>query len=483
MKSAQQSLSNLYRKFTGSDATAISVLPASGSDRCYYRLEGSVTLIGTWNETIKENEAFISFTRHFAALKLPVPEVLIVSEDKKAYLQTDLGDETLFSLLSKQGLTDTTTGYYTDAVRWLTSFQLKGINGLDLSLCYPRKQFDRQSMLWDLNYFKYYFAKLSGLNFDEQALENDFETLVNFLLEAENDFFMFRDFQSRNIMIHKNEPYFIDYQGGRKGPLQYDLASLLFDAKANLSPEFRNDLLRVYLETVAPVYNASAINIGKGRLFDPDNFLKYFYGFVLLRILQALGAYGFRGFYQKKAHFLQSIPYAMNNLKWLFSQTSFNLHLPELIKLPEYGNQQNAVKPAENRKLIVRITSFSYKYGIPQDETGNGGGFVFDCRALPNPGRLTEYQPYSGLDDSVKVYLKSYPEMEAFLTNVFNLVDAAVINYMERGFSNLMVSFGCTGGQHRSVYCAEKLAEHLHEKFGLLVNAEHTRRNNWTTGD
>lgn len=480
MSSPETIFKELYKSYTGSFPEKVTLLPASGSDRSYFRLTGTERVIGAWNETVKENEAFIAFSRHFLDQGLPVPEILKVSDDHKAYLQTDLGDDTLFSLLSKNGLTDEVVSYYHAVVKWLPSFQVKGIRGLDLSYCYPRQHFDRQSMMWDLNYFKYYFARLSGIDFDEQALEDDFQTLVNFLLEAESNYFMFRDFQSRNIMIVDNNPYFIDYQGGRSGPLQYDLASLLFDAKANLSPAFRNELLEVYLERMEELTTAQPDTT---ELFDRTIFLKFFHGFVLLRILQALGAYGFRGFYQKKEHFLQSIPYAMKNLRWLFAEPAFKLNLPELAKLPDYEKQHSAIQEPASEGLNVRVTSFSYKQGIPNDQSGNGGGFVFDCRALPNPGRLTEYQTYSGLDQSVVTYLKGYPEMETFLNNVFNLVDSAVVNYMERGFKNLMVSFGCTGGQHRSVYCAEKLADHLQEKFGLNIVPEHTEKKRWRSGD
>lgn len=466
-----QLISELFKIHRGTYPEKVEPIPASGSDRLYFRLfHDSETLIGACNDEVKENEAFIYFSGHFKNCELPVPEVITVSTDRKSYLQTDLGNNTLFSILSRDGLNDEVRDCYEKVIKWLPAFQVRGIKGLDLSFCFPRKAFDKQSMMWDLNYFKYYFARLSGMRFDEQALEDDFKTLVDFLLKAESNYFMFRDFQSRNIMIQQGNPFFIDYQGGRKGPLQYDLASLLYDAKANLPNEFREELIQLYFKAL---FNETGKNI------DEEEFLTFFNGFVLLRILQALGAYGFRGFYQKKEHFLQSIPYAINNLKYLFDENKIPVHLPELRKLPEFGSKGEIIPALPKSNLTVRITSFSYKQGIPGDLTGNGGGFVFDCRALPNPGRLVEYQSQSGLDDSVIVYLKAYPEMDAFLENVFNIVDAAVKNYMERGFKNLMVSFGCTGGRHRSVYCAEKLSRHLNEKFGLNVTPEHTERGNW----
>ncbi len=481
MLSAESLLTELYKSFTGNFPDKVVALPASGSDRSYFRIsKNGSTLIGAINTSVKENEAFFYFSQHFNHHGLPVPEVLMVSTDKKAYLQSDLGDDTLFSLLTTQGLSDEVVRYYTEAVNWLPSFQVKGIEGLDHSYCYPRKYFDRQSMMWDLNYFKYYFARLSGIVFDEQALEDDFETLVSFLMEADSGAFMFRDFQSRNIMIRNGSPFFIDYQGGRSGPLQYDLASLLYDAKANLPPSFRNQLVDVYLQQLRRIINENKRT--KSQLtedFKESHFLKYFDGFILMRILQALGAYGFRGFYQKKEHFLQSIPYALGNLEYLFSQPSFNLHLPELVKILKAAIENKNLSMPKPQNLTVRITSFSYRNGIPKDNSGNGGGFVFDCRALPNPGRLAEYQNQSGLDQPVINYLKTYPELSHFLENVYNLVDAAVKNYNERGFTNLMINFGCTGGRHRSVYSAERLAEHLNDKFGLNIVPEHTEKANW----
>lgn len=466
----QESLKDLFIKYSGNEPEQITMLPASGSDRSYYRITSKEeTFIGTCNEVLKENNAFIYFTSHFNEKGLPVPEVLAVSDDKKVYLQTDLGDDNLFSILSSQGISAEVKELYHQAVQWLPAFQTKGIKGLNLEYCYPRRSFDKQSMMWDFNYFKYYFARLSGITFDEQALEDDFETLATFLQEAESDYFMFRDFQSRNIMINDGKTFFIDYQGGRSGPLQYDLASLLFDAKANLPQWFRDELLEKYLE------NLDKNDTGVTR----EKFLKYFDGFVLIRILQALGAYGFRGYYQKKQHFLQSIPYALDNLKYLFLKGTMNVNIPEIKQLLEKCMVNESIRSLAPGKLTVRITSFSYKNGIPQDKTGNGGGFVFDCRALPNPGRYAEYQQQSGLDEPVIKYLAGYPELGLFLDNVFNLVDQAVKNYQDRGFQNLMVSFGCTGGRHRSVYCATMLVKHLNEKFGLDIKPEHTERENW----
>ncbi len=481
----QDVLCRLFKSFTGQEPETVAALPVSGSDRRYYRLSiADKSIIGACNDELKENEAFFYFTTHFLKKKLPVPEVLLISDDRKAYLQTDLGDETLFSLLGKQGLNEEVKKYYRQTVGHLLRFQVAGFEGLHTDYCYPRARFDRQSMHWDLNYFKYYFARLSGLRFDEQALENDFETLISFLEEADSDFFMFRDFQSRNIMIRNNSPFFIDYQGGRAGALQYDLASLLYDAKADLPKEFRQELLELYLaqlDNLAAEYFSDTL---QNRHFSRTSFLKYFDGFILMRILQAMGAYGYRGYYQKKEHFLKSIPYALKNLEQLLSGPSFPILIPELRQLLEaamHDSRLAAIAPAITgaHKLHVRVTSFSYKRGIPKDNSEHGGGFVFDCRALPNPGRLPEYKPQSGLDEPVVNYLREYEATEAFLKHVNGLVDAAVTNYLERGFDHLMISFGCTGGRHRSVYFAEKLAGHLNEKFGLNVSPEHTEQPYW----
>jgi aminoglycoside/choline kinase family phosphotransferase len=468
MNDPESILRELFRENYTHWPVNVSALPLSGSDRRYYRIsDGNISVIGAWNENIKENSAFIKFSQHLIDKGLPVPEILNIHTSGTAYLQTDLGDITLFSLLSSNGPDDKVIELYQSVLRWLPLLQVRGAEGLDTKYCYPRQKFDEQSMMWDLNYFKYYFAKLSGLQFDEQALEDDFATLVGFLSKADSKYFMFRDFQSRNIMIKDNSPYFIDYQGGRLGALQYDLASLLYDAKANLPNSLRSELLEFYLNELEKVIPGSK---------QKEEFLMYYPAFVLMRILQALGAYGYRGYYQKKEHFLQSIPYAIRNLKYLFAQ-EFPLHLPELVKIADYEIQEK--KSHVNTDLKVRVNSFSFKQGIPNDTSGNGGGFVFDCRALPNPGRLEEYQLQSGLDEPVITWLRGYPEIDSFLENTYKIIDPAVKNYIDRGFKNLMISFGCTGGRHRSVYCAEKLSKHLNEKFGLSVVPEHFERNNW----
>lgn len=464
MPDSQKILSALYKQWSGEEVLTHTQLPVSGSDRRYYRITGMESqAVGAWNDDVSENLAFLKLAEHFAAMGLPVPEVYLTDESQKAYLQTDLGDIHLFGLLTAEGLSEQVKGLYRQVIGWLPKFQMAGQTGFDFSVCYPRSAFDRQSMHWDLNYFKYYFVRLSGENFSEQALEDDFDRLISFLLQAGQNYFLYRDFQSRNVMVVENRPFFIDFQGGRRGPLQYDLASLLFDAKANLPNSFREELLQLYLEKAGIVPD-----------FDKEDFLKYYYGFVLIRILQAMGAYGFRGFYQKKEHFLQSIPYALDNIHYILEHHHPGLEFPELEKLLRTFVKSESLRAYARPKLKVRVASFSYREGIPADNSGNGGGFVFDCRALNNPGRLPEYKSLSGKDEEVKQFLTALPEMATFLGSVYNLVDPAVENYMHRGFENLMVSFGCTGGQHRSVYCADKLAAHLSQKYGLIVEAEHT---------
>lgn len=466
----QQTLIRLFESWCGESHETAELLPPSGSDRRYYRLTSkNHHAIGAWNPDVRENQAFITLSRHFNDAGLPVPAVFAVDHSQQAYLQNDLGDITLFSLLSQEGLSENVKALYRDAVKLLPRFQVDGAINLDFNVCYPRKAFDLQSMRWDLNYFKYYFARLSGFGFDEQALEDDFDRLTGFLLSAENTFFLYRDFQSRNIMIYGGKPCFIDFQGGRQGPLQYDLASLIYDAKANLPREFRNELLGLYMK-----------EISLHTTIDPDDFTARYRGFILIRILQALGAYGFRGFYQKKEHFLQSIPYALNNLDYLLTHEHPGIELPALEKLLRSFIQSDTMRNYAKPGLKVRITSFSYRKQIPSDTTGNGGGFVFDCRALPNPGRLEEYRKLTGRDETVIRYLAGHHETGLFLGAVYTLVDQAVENYLSRKFTNLMVSFGCTGGQHRSVYCAEQLSAHLNKRFGLNIKPEHMQKEEWT---
>ncbi|MEI6682051.1 MAG: RNase adapter RapZ [Bacteroidota bacterium] len=465
-----KSLSSLYAGWCGCPATTLVKLAGSGSYRTYYRIFGQGgTVVGVHNDNFSENLAFIAFSRQFLADGLPVPEVLAENAGQRIYLLSDLGDQTLFQLLTAKRSPEDhfpaeIVALYKKAIDWLVVFQVKAGKNIDYGLCYPRAVFDRQSMMWDLNYFKYYFLKLAKVPFDEQALEDDFTALCDLLTEDAPEFFLYRDFQSRNIMILDGEPWFIDYQGGRKGALQYDLASLLTDAKADIPFPVRGELLRYYLGKLEEAYPV-----------DRERFLKNYYGFVLIRILQALGAYGFRGYYENKAHFLQSIPFAFRNLRYLREQGKIGFGLDSLMEVIDQmiSGPDIYLKDRMHSALTVTINSFSYKKAIPQDTSGHGGGFVFDCRALPNPGRFEEYRRFTGMDQPVIDFLKSEPPVEMFLNHVFALVGQSVHTYGERGFEHLMVSFGCTGGQHRSVYCAQQLAAYLKEHYRVATVVRH----------
>jgi aminoglycoside/choline kinase family phosphotransferase len=464
-----QTLSRLFQARFTEPPERIAPLKADGSSRKLYRLASSSrTAIGVVNPDVRENRAFVAFSRHFRGAGLAVPEIYAEDSDQGVYLEEDLGDTTLFQLL-----TSTRTGatlspealdLYQQVVEILPRFQVAAGRTLDYGVCYPRAAFDRQSMRWDLNYFKYYFLRLAKIPFDEQRLEEDFERFVEFLLAAPGDFFLYRDFQSRNIMVQEGRPWFIDYQGGRRGPLQYDLASLLCDAKADLPFELRDELADQYLAAAAELVP-----------IDRAAFMRHYPGFALIRIMQAMGAYGLRGFYERKQHFLASIPYAIRNLEHLIRTTKLPVDLPELtgvwrrLAASSYLRQFGTASLA----LTVRIRSFSYKDGVPTDETGHGGGHVFDCRALPNPGRFAEYATVTGREAPVIAFLEREPAVHDFLDHVFAIVEQSVENYRTRNFTDLSVAFGCTGGQHRSVYCAERLARHLRERFKVAVEVRH----------
>ena len=440
-----------------------------GSGRKVIRLlSEKFSAIGILYGVREENAAFLEFSRHFRKHGLPVPEIYGEDLNHGAYLEEDLGDKTLFEFLSGsrsgEKIAPAVVEAYRKAVGILPRFQVEAGRDLNYGVCYPRGSFDRQSISWDLNYFKYYFLRLAAIPFNEQALEDDFGRLTDFLLTAPGDYFLYRDFQSRNIMLRGGEPHFVDYQGGRKGALQYDIASLLYDAKADLPPELRQQLLDHYLDA-----------LGGFLKLDRKAFLHHYYAYVYVRILQALGAYGFRGFYERKAHFLQSVPYALKNLRWLLHNVTLPIEMPTLMDAfrTMLASEKLLGLASEAQNLVVRIFSFSFHRGLPKDESGNGGGFVFDGRSLPNPGREERFKTLTGRDAPVMDYLNQQESVHQFLASVFSLVDATVSTYQGRGFKNLMVSFGCTGGQHRSVYLAEQLAKHLRGKTGLEVVLHH----------
>ncbi len=464
-------LEQLFAKHFHSPATRVQPLQGKlgGSGRNIVRLSNdSNSAIGILYGVREENVAFLEFSRAFRHHGLPVPRIYEEDLDHSAYLEEDLGDLTLYDFLSQNRNGETISreviDIYRKVVAVLPRFQVEMRNKVNYKVCYPRGSFDRQSIAWDLNYFKYYFLRLAGIPFNEQALENDFARLTKFLLRADRNYFLYRDFQSRNVMLVEGSPYFLDYQGGRKGALQYDIASLLFDAKADLPPALRQELLDHYLDT-----------LGTFLPVDREVFLHYYYAYVYVRVMQALGAYGFRGFYESKPVFLQSVPYALKNIRWLLHKVTLPVELPSLMAaftaMLSSEKLQSIAK--ESDKLTVRITSFSFHRGLPKDETGHGGGFIFDARSLPNPGREEAFKPLTGKEAAIADYLNQQERVHEYFANVISLVDASVSNYQSRGFKSLAVSFGCTGGRHRSVYLAEQLAKHLRARNGVEVVVRH----------
>ncbi len=458
-------IENLYQSYTGKKPEGIEALPGAGSNRKYFRLKGEPQLIGVCGTSVEENKAFIYMSRHFHNQGLPVPQVYAVSDDCTCYIQDDLGDTLLFQLI-EQGrrsgcFNDTEKRLLEQTIRLLPAVQFKGAEEMDFSVCYPQPEFNRRSILWDLNYFKYCFLKATETDFQENRLEDDFEKMADILLQAKPCAFMYRDFQSRNVMIHDDKPFFIDFQGGRKGPVFYDIASFLWQAKANFPDSLRMELVDAYLDALQPFCRITK-----------KEFMHTLRHFVLFRTLQVLGAYGFRGYFEKKPHFLQSIPFAIENLRGLLAQGY--TEYPYLCDVLQRMTEQKPFAYERNKKkLTVRVMSFSYKKGLPEDPSGNGGGYYFDCRAVHNPGKYEQYKQLTGRDKPVIDFLENDGEILTFLEHVDALVDAHVNRFIERGFTNLMVCFGCTGGQHRSVYSAEHVAKHLNEKFGVRVELIH----------
>ncbi|HKK27949.1 MAG TPA: RNase adapter RapZ [Gemmatimonadota bacterium] len=481
----QERASELFRSRFGGPPAAAGALSGDGSARTYVRLEAADgrTAVAGYGPDAEENRAYLSFSRALRGAGLPVPEIYAADEDSGVWLEEDLGDTTLFEALRRAregegtdeghprppvgaaggGPADTGRDLpgpileaYRRVVEWLPRFQVEGHAAVDYGVAYPHEAFDRRSILWDLNYFKYHFLKLAHVPFHEARLEADFETLAGLLLEAPPDHFLYRDFQSRNVMLRDGEPWFIDYQGGRRGAPHYDVASLLYDAKADLGGDVRIDLLERYLDAREALES-----------FDRTAFRDLLPAFVLVRLLQAMGAYGYRGFYEGKSHFLQSVPYAARNVAGLL-EAGLPAQLPELervlgriVERFAGGREDEAIR----RGLTLHLTSFSYRRGYPGDAGGHGGGFVFDCRALPNPGREEACADLTGLDEAVRTYLRGEPACEAFYGHARALVDAQLARYRERGFTDLSVAFGCTGGQHRSVYLAERLRDEIRERF------------------
>lgn len=500
-----EKLINLYRAWCGRQPRYCRQLSGAGSNRTYIRITGGEgqTVIGVIGTSRDENHAFVSLARHFTNKQLPVPEILAVSGDELRYLQTDLGEMSLFDAI--RGGRDAGGRYnqhekqlLVNAIKALPDIQIRGAQGLDWNCCYPQPEFNVDSVRFDLNYFKYCFLKTTELDFHELKLEANFRMFAKDLVSEPSNSFLYRDFQARNIMINKQgKPYFIDFQGGRKGPFYYDLASFLWQSSAKYPFKLRRELVYEYYYSLKNYTEVPSVR----------HFVERLSQFVLFRMLQVLGAYGFRGYFERKKYFLDSIPPAMENLRDLLKIGPQAFPYPYLMEILERLTQLPQFAPAEvsapvrrdgfrtsdsniyeahpqdgpatfskydgKGPLVVRVFSFSYRKGIPEDSSGNGGGYVFDCRSTHNPGRYEPYKKLTGLDESVIRFLEDDGEILTFLANVYDLADHHVQRYIQRGFTSLMFSFGCTGGQHRSVYCAQHLAEHLHEKFGIEVHITH----------
>ncbi len=472
-----QVIEEIKKLFTGIvrlPVTGLERIPQSGSDRSYFRiLTPHQSYIATYGLNIKENDTFIYFSNHFRSAGCPVPQIYAVNEEKTIYIQEDFGNISLLNKLDELGLNEEVYGLFQNALAALAHIQIAGNRQLDYGRCITSHEFGKQAIMSDLLYFKYYFLDTLQIPYDKEELLAEFDELGNFLSATEHKYFMFRDFQSRNIMVEEGRIHFIDYQGGMKGALQYDVASLLWQARAELPDEWKNKLLDYYIDRIEEKLQKK---INRSLFTDQYN------GYVLIRLLQVLGAYGFRGLFERKAHFLTSIPLALKNLGWFLKNKNAGIELPEfdrllkLIVADGVAKRFQTVKADENTPLVVRISSFSYKKGLPPDESGNGGGFVFDCRGLLNPGRFAEYKSITGRDKPVKDFLEQKTKMPEFLNSVFMLVDISVEDYIRRGFKDLQVSFGCTGGQHRSVYAADSLARHLKNKFRVKVELSHVEQ-------
>lgn len=466
-------VAELYKSHTGKDPALVDVLPQSGSDRRYFRIQDSdgTTVIGTHGLNVPENESFVYFSEQFHSKGLRVPQVLAVSDDKTVYLQQDFGNVSLMSILEEKGFVPEVYDLFKESLYQLAKLQVLGDEGLNYEKCLTNKEFGRQAIKADLFYFKYYFLDALQKPYDKQALGEDFDAISSYLTHTEYKYFMFRDFQSRNILITDDrQVHFIDYQGGMKGAPQYDVASMLWQARANLPDEWKESLLEDYMNSFETIVEAR---------IDRDVFKSQYNGYVLIRLLQVLGAYGFRGLFERKAHFLTSIPQALKNLKSFLDNNSLGISVPEFKKVltlctdEEIITRFTPVQANEATPLVVKVSSFSYRNGVPVDSSIHGGGFVFDCRGIDNPGRHSEYKEIHGRDKPVMEYLERQTRIQDFLNSVFDIVDISVEEYIKRGFETLTVNFGCTGGQHRSVYSADALARHLRNKYKVKIELCH----------
>ena len=470
-------INKLYKTINATDWDQISKIPQSGGDRIYYRIvQGTSTWIATYNTNIKENDTFLYFSNHFFSKGLPVPKILAVSEDKSIYIQSDLGNVSLLDVLEKEGKSERVFSLFQKSLKALAKLQVSGGESLDYSYCLTSKEFGKHSILTDLLYYKYYFLDTLQYPYDKQTLIDEFEMLSDRLSSKDLNHFLFRDFQSRNIIVNNDEVYFIDFQGGMQGGLSYDVASLLWQAKAELSNEWKAKLVDYYISEVQKLLPTA---------MDETQFKKQYQGFVLLRLLQVLGAYGFRGLFERKAHFLTSIPLGLKNLKNFLTVSPISNETPVFAGIlnwmvsDEVMQRFTPLVANEKTPLVITINSFSYKKGLPVDETENGGGFIFDMRGILNPGRFDDYKKLSGQDKPVQDFLEQRTKMNTYLNSVWDLIDITVENYLSRDFASLQINFGCTGGQHRSVFAAEQTARHLRNKFKVKVILEHTNKNNW----
>ena len=462
----EDSLRLLFESYTGVSLSQWTEIKTSGSNRRYFRMKGgNLSIIGVAGTCREENEAFIALSAHFRDKRIPVPRVLAVSEDRMSYIQEDLGEKLLFDEIAHGRETGNYSSYEIDllckTIEKLPRLQVKGAEGLDYSVCYPQPAFDGRMVDFDLNYFKYCFLKATGMDFNEVHLQEDFDRMKADLLQEDDNTFMYRDFQARNVIIRDGEPYFIDYQGGRRGPVYYDVASFVWQARSRYPDELKEQLVKTYIRSLRNY-----------REVDEEHFRSRLRLFVLFRTLQVLGAYGFRGYFEKKPHFIASVPFALSNLRRLIAEPFpeypyLGSILERLVDMPQFYSN------AEDRRLEVQVWSFAYKKGIPPDKSGNGGGYVFDCRSINNPGKYEHYRQFNGNDPEVIRFLEDDGEVLTFLESVYKLVDAHVKRFIERRFTHMQVSFGCTGGQHRSVYCAEHLAAHLAHRFDVKVILSH----------
>jgi len=469
----------LFTGFSSAPLTGLEKIPQSGSNRMYFRLlTASGSYIATYNDNIRENRTFVHYARHFRAKGCPVPEIYAINEAYTIYLQQDFGDTSLLNQLEKEKQNDHDYSLFQKRLDQLARLQILGDDGLDYSWAITSKEFGKQAILSDLLYFKYYFLDTLQIPYDKERLIDDFEALSTYLTHVDHKYFMFRDFQSRNIMLKGDDVHFIDFQGGMKGALQYDVASLLWQAKAELPDTWKDGLLEHYMDCVERILD---------KKIDRTRFVSQYNGYVLIRLLQVLGAYGFRGLFERKAHFLISIPLALRNFKWFLGNKQVGIVLPEFERLlglmvqDEIVARFEPIQATADTPLVVHINNFSYKKVQPKDESGNGGGFMFDCRGILNPGRFSEFKKLTGRDKPVKDFLEQQTRMPEYLNSVYDIVDISVEDYIRRGFESLQVGFGCTGGQHRSVYAADALARHLRNKFHVKIDLHHIEQEakNW----